>query len=274
MSPFGKFEEYRHRPIPNLDGERAALSGARQWPIDKTFQGPDPLVPWGHEGRNLYHGKHNAPYYHEFPGSDSGFLLRKQIKKDLTRINWEFRGTALELFLLDAWRSQKTQTACREWFAQHLRDTEKTWSEEMVQREVAEYWALGPATDDEVNLESPPPHSTGAAIDLTLAFSRNPLWMGTIPDDTSEAAHPDYFEKHPEYQKVVGRFTFLEALWNRRLLYWVMTEAGFVVHPYEWWHVSKGDQIWAKLMSHREGKKILAYYSAIQPEKWRDTTKY
>jgi D-alanyl-D-alanine dipeptidase len=143
-----------------------------------------------------------------------------------------------------------------------------------VQREVAEYWALGPKTDEEVNPDSPPPHSTGAAIDLTLAFSRSPLWMGTIPDDTSEASWPDYVERHPEHQKIVGRFTFLEALRNRRLLYWVMTEAGFIVHPYEWWHVSKGDQIWAKLTTYRTGVHTPAYYSSIRPEPWRDTTKY
>ena len=51
-----------------------------------------------------------------------------------------------------------------------------------------------------------------------------------------------------------------EARTNRRLLYWVMTEAGFANNPTEWWHYSWGDQLWARLMGRPH-----AHYGACIP---------
>ncbi len=81
---------------------------------------------------------------------------------------------------------------------------------------------------------TPPPHSTGAALDLTLADSHGEeIPMGSPIDENSDRSNPDYF---------AGRDTRFHA--NRQELLEVMTAAGFRRHPFEWWHFSVGDQMW------------------------------
>ncbi len=71
--------------------------------------------------------------------------------------------------------------------------------------------------------------------------------MGGIFDDPSDISHMAF------YEKLLARFngkedrmslTDLEALRNRRLLYWTMREAGFANYAYEWWHFDWGTQLW------------------------------
>ena len=81
---------------------------------------------------------------------------------------------------------------------------------------------------------TPPPHSTGAALDLTLADEQGEdIPMGSPIDENSDRSNPDYF---------AGRDALFHA--NRQLLLEVMTAAGFRRHPFEWWHFSLGDQMW------------------------------
>ncbi len=68
--------------------------------------------------------------------------------------------------------------------------------------------------------------------------------MGSIFDDVTALAHRDHFESNGT--KAMA-FSDEEARANRRLLHWIMTDAGFIGHPDEWWHFSYGDQLWAKL---------------------------
>ncbi|PSN20067.1 D-alanyl-D-alanine dipeptidase [filamentous cyanobacterium CCP5] len=113
-----------------------------------------------------------------------------------------------------------------------------------LSQEVHKFWA--PPSPDPA---TPPPHSTGAAIDVTLVDQhRNPVDMGSPIDEISSRSLPDYFasDSNPEAQQ-----------WHRHrcLLNSVMTAAGFRRHPYEWWHFSQGDQLWAWLESiDRESK--------------------
>lgn len=82
---------------------------------------------------------------------------------------------------------------------------------------------------------TPPPHSTGAALDLTLADDRGAeVSMGSPIDENSDRSNPDYF---------AGRDAAAHA--HRELLRQVMGCAGFRRHPDEWWHFSLGDQMWA-----------------------------
>jgi zinc D-Ala-D-Ala dipeptidase len=99
--------------------------------------------------------------------------------------------------------------------------------------EVYQIWAVpnhNPAT--------PPPHSTGAAIDITLVDEQNAtLDMGGEIDELSARSHPHYYanstiELEQEYHA------------RRQLLYEVMREVGFTRHQGEWWHFSLGDQMW------------------------------
>lgn len=84
----------------------------------------------------------------------------------------------------------------------------------------------------------PAPHATGGAVDLTLGKDGRPLDMGTGFDDLTDLAHTDALERSCP----PGRE---EARDNRRLLYHLMTSAGLVNYPCEWWHYAYGERQWA-----------------------------
>ena len=104
--------------------------------------------------------------------------------------------------------------------------------------EVNKFWA-----QPSENRNTPPPHSTGGAIDLTLADSECSLIdMGGAIDLISPISNPYYYSIFKD-----DDFNSKEATWHdrRMLLAEVMRKAGFVSHPMEWWHFSYGDQLWA-----------------------------
>jgi D-alanyl-D-alanine dipeptidase len=105
---------------------------------------------------------------------------------------------------------------------------------ESLMTEVIKFWAV-PSNDP----QTPPPHSTGAAIDVTLYDTKLiEVNMGSPIDEISDRSLPDYFvsSSHPQ-ASIFHR--------DRQLLNAVMTHSGFVRHPHEWWHFSYGDQLWA-----------------------------
>ena len=82
-----------------------------------------------------------------------------------------------------------------------------------------------------------PVHTTGGAIDLTIVDKNgNELDMGTGFDCFKDTANTNYFELNNINEEVKN---------NRRLLYTVMTEAGFTNLPTEWWHFDYGNKFWA-----------------------------
>jgi D-alanyl-D-alanine dipeptidase len=261
-------ETLKNIPIPDLGKVREQRTGARLWALDREApQSGELLVDVDLRGVPHYAHAHNPPYYEIIPGSVSRLYVRTSIKETLHRINDELRSAGLELYIYDAWRTQATQSYCRDvWFYDYLKRAEPLWSDEQIRDEIGKYWAAGPRTEVELDPSSPPPHATGGVVDLTIAFvGGEPLWMGTIFDDVSVAAHTDYLEQHLPIER---SFTYEEGLRNRRLLYWTMTHAGFEVNPNEWWHFSWGDQFWAKIQSWRHGTKVAAHYSAATPADW------
>jgi len=148
------------------------------------------------------------------------------------------------LAIFDAWRpvavqrfmvAHATAQACRERGLDVL-GSGPAW--EAVRQEVGCFWA--PPSEDPA---TPPPHSTGAAVDLTFASgSGDPLEMGGAIDAIGPISSPEFYAEaaaaDPQSQ---------QAGWHRRrvLLTAVMKAAGFAQHPQEWWHFSYGDQLWA-----------------------------
>lgn len=83
------------------------------------------------------------------------------------------------------------------------------------------------------------PHVAGAAVDLTLVDDAGEeLWMGTPVDATPEQSAGACF-----FDADVDR----TARHNRTVLASVLTSAGLVNYPTEWWHWSYGDRYWALL---------------------------
>jgi len=183
-----------------------------------------------------------APY-----GSGAGpFRLRRGVIDRLLAAQAALgqRRPGLRLAIFDAWRPVAVQRfmvehafreECR---ARGLDPGAPGEGGEAVAAAVARFWAP-PSTDP----ATPPPHSTGAAVDLTLACADGtPLAMGGEIDAIGPVSEPDHYAEPARL-----RSGSAESEWHSRrcLLVAVMEEAGFVRHPHEWWHFSHGDQLWA-----------------------------
>lgn len=103
--------------------------------------------------------------------------------------------------------------------------------------QVYQFWAV-PHLDP----RTPPPHSTGAAVDVTLVDAAgDPVPMGSLIDELSPRSYPDHFAAAAPGSPAA------RAHAHRQLLLRVMSQAEFRRHPREWWHFSYGDQLWAWL---------------------------
>jgi D-alanyl-D-alanine dipeptidase len=113
--------------------------------------------------------------------------------------------------------------------------------------QVYQIWAI-----PSENPATPPPHSTGAAVDITLIDAQAQLLdMGSMIDELSERSQPDYYSQSTNLQER----TYDQ---RRELLNEIMTQSGFIRHPGEWWHFSLGDQMWAW-----QSKTAIAYYGRV-----------
>ena len=118
---------------------------------------------------------------------------------------------------------------------------------------VYQFWAA-PSLDKKM----PPPHSTGAAVDVTIVNEQGQtLDMGGDIDEVSERSQPDYYLSDQDNAKQQYHF-------NRQLLNRVMINAGFCRHPGEWWHFSLGDQMWAWLYNLKNSSNTaIARYGRV-----------
>ncbi|MEO8895343.1 MAG: M15 family metallopeptidase [Rhizomicrobium sp.] len=246
MTGFAGLEELRARPIGDLGAARAARKDFRtRIPIrrDNALFG-EALVEareQGLAGANFYAGDRNPPYWHRVDGATDKLLLRRSVADKLRKVNARASAAGLELFLFDAWRPRAVQAYFHDvWMPAELQRRDPSLTGASLAEEVERYWSA-PSSDE----NSPAPHATGAAVDLTLRWKDGEaLWMGSLFDDVTQLAGRDRFEC-----LAADNFSFSdqEAQANRRLLHWLMTEEGFAGHPDEWWHFSWGDQMWAAL---------------------------
>jgi D-alanyl-D-alanine dipeptidase len=129
-----------------------------------------------------------------------------------------------------------------------------------VVAEVGRFWA--PPSADPL---TPPPHSTGAAVDLTLAAAGGQvLPMGSEIDAIGAVSEPDFFHRRAAALPP-GHERDQAQRWagHRDALRGAMEAAGFAQHPNEWWHFSHGDQLWA----WRQGQPTAHYgrWGASEP---------
>jgi len=179
------------------------------------------------------------PYYYleGYAGAMPEAYLRKGVAMRLVQAA-ERLPQGYSLVVLDAWRPYEVQHSLYERFKQSL---------------LAAGWPEGSELDQELrkfvapptrNILQPPPHLSGGALDLTIAGPDGWLNMGTPFDDFSERARTSYFEHVSD--DLVETIAIRD---NRRLLYHLMTHAGFVNYPEEWWHYEYGTLTWARLMN-------------------------
>lgn len=238
----------KQRPIPSSAAAQARKQGYR---TDVRLDDVGALAmedcvearALGLAGDNHYSHARNPPYYEAIPGAIPELFVRASVGERLCGVNARLASAGLELYLFDAWRPQAVQRHFHDvWFPAWLKQRLPHLDGAALVEEVEKYWAAPTS-----GAGSPSPHSTGGAVDLTLRFitTGQPLFMGGLFDDVTEDAWTDAYERSP-----IVSMSDEDARWNRRLLYWAMTEAGFANNPTEWWHYSWGDQMWARLGGH------------------------
>ncbi|MFF0753095.1 M15 family metallopeptidase [Streptomyces sp. NPDC004267] len=134
----------------------------------------------------------------------------------------------VRLLFVEGYRPPALQREYFEEYAGQLRAAHPGWSAERIHSAASRY-------------VSPPdiaPHSAGAAVDLTLADADGrELDLGTRmnadPEESDGACYT--------HAANIGE----EARANRERLGAVLTAAGLVNYPTEWWHWSFGDRYWA-----------------------------
>jgi zinc D-Ala-D-Ala dipeptidase len=189
--------------------------------------------PYEKLGAN-YQGR--SPYYLRQGVLDA--LIKAQIYLQHRYEGWRikifdaYRPVEVQQFMVDytfAWVLQKQGLEKENLSSQQQQD---------IWEQVYRIWAV-----PSENPATPPPHSTGAAIDVTLVDAEGQtLDMGGEIDELSARSHPDRYttstdEKGQTYHA------------RRQLLDEVMSKAGFRRHYDEWWHFSLGDQMWAWLQN-------------------------
>src|SRR5689334_15768256 len=221
MSAFGALQNLRDRPLPDQAPVRATRKGFRQRiPIarDNRLFAEDVVEARdvGLAGENFYASDRNPPYWHRVEGATERLWLRRSVAEKLARVNKRVGEAGLELFLFDAWRPRSVQAYFHDvWMPRELKRRDPALQGAALTEEVERYWA---APSD--SAESPAPHATAAAVDLTLRWKDGEtLWMGSLFDDVTELAHRDRFEA---LDADSFSFSDQEARANRRLLHWLM----------------------------------------------------
>jgi D-alanyl-D-alanine dipeptidase len=203
--------------------------------------------------------KLGAPY-----GGRSPYYLRQGVLGRLisAQVALQQQYPVWRIQIFDAYRPIAVQQfMVNHAFAQLLADRQLTVEtlspaeQQALWEEVYQFWAL-PSHDPAM----PPPHSTGAAIDVTLLdVTGQAVDMGGAIDELSPRSHPDYYASSDDsYEQSYHH--------HRQLLHRVMVEAGFLRHPNEWWHFSYGDQLWAWLTRQQappESPQATAIYGSV-----------
>ena len=211
----------------------------RPWHVIPIHDNGEPLQPLPPSLRRLEphpYQRLGAPYGE---GGDP-YRLRRGVVEALGKAQDLLAGQrpGWRLAIFDAWRP----LAVQRFMVDHATSEEgrrrgltsrddPAWGD--VKRQVSRFWAA-PSQDP----ATPPPHSTGGAVDLTIVdASGTCVSMGGAIDELGAVSEPDHYAELAR-----SGDNSLESRWHgrRKVLAGVMASAGFVQHPNEWWHFSRG----------------------------------
>jgi len=174
----------------------------------------------------------NQPVGRAFPSGLKRVYARKSVARKLKEVNSLLRPYGMRVVVLDGFRPIAVQQDLWSWMLEQAKilfpqGNESDWTA----------YALRYATDpSSFEIHDPttwPTHATGGAVDLSLeeVATGKPAYMGGIYLDSSSVSSTRYYE-----DASTESASEKEACRNRRLLFWSMTEVGFVNYPFEWWH--------------------------------------
>jgi len=151
-----------------------------------------------------------------------------------------------DFFVTSAYRAPEHQATIYEWVYEKFKADNPHWPKNILRRETNRY--VHPP-----DIPTPPGHSTGGAVDLTIL---NP--NGEELDMVSPYDGDRDVRRHvaATYDDKISE----QAQRNRDLLIRVMSGAGFTNYAGEWWHWSYGDSCWA----WRLGEST-AIYDKVEP---------
>ncbi len=173
--------------------------------------------------------------------SNSYSRLRKSVVVKLLGAT-QYLPQGFQFLVIEGHRPLSLQKKYFEGYSEELYNTHPSWNKERVYQEASKYVAPP---------EIIPPHSTGGAVDLTLAKEGKEIDMGTRLNASPEESRNACFTLAENISD--------EAKMNRQLLINALTKSDFVNYPTEWWHWSYGDRYWAYLK-----KKPNAIFASIE----------
>jgi zinc D-Ala-D-Ala dipeptidase len=172
-------------------------------------------------------------------------LLRRRVAEMLCEANRRL-PPGYRLAIIEGWRPPYIQKRMYRFVWNRFADEHRDWSHARLTRTVNRYTAP-------MNARVPPPHTTGAAVDLMLADEQ-----GRIQDHNSpyDAFDPSGFSLDAPGLSDRARRT-------RDILAEAISGTGLTNYPSEYWHWSHGDQGWAYRGGHAH-----AIFGSVQPEGW------
>lgn len=265
------YQELTSHPIP-LD--IPSVAGWKEIPIRPSKEPLVPIGLfsdyWEIFTRSIYFGEGvESPYKSSrLTGSLIATYVRENIAKRLQFIERSL-PTGLHLIIFDAYRTLEVQSSAYQNYFQELTSLHPDWDEQRLTTETQKYVSL-PSTDP----YKPSPHNTGGAVDLAivslphdieseilvlnsqiiqftekdwqndyrLQMQRHKLFrtnaqqlnFGTPYDWGGLEASLNFFENLAQHRNLLE--SEQEALYNRRILYNIMTIVGFKPYEDEWWH--------------------------------------
>lgn len=169
--------------------------------------------------------KHNTNYT----------FMRKSVYEKLKEANAQL-PKGIRFCLYEGYRSLALQKMIFEKQYGHVKSRHPDWSLADIFNETTKLVSPVINQDGSKNI---PPHSTGAAIDVYLIDKNGaPLDMGIHPKDWMK-------DKDGHLSLTHSNIISEEAKTNRQIMSRVLTNAGFVNYPTEYWHWSYGDKYWA-----------------------------
>ncbi|MBL3539408.1 M15 family metallopeptidase [Aminivibrio sp.] len=243
-----------YQDIPICLPDTFSWDASRRIPVEENGE---PLVSAGYLPEKILASPQY--YIHGVEGAIPECFVRRSVLVRLSSAA-DLLPQGCRLVLLDCWRPRAVQTSLFQKFRSELREKMPLLDDQEISTLASQFVAK-----PSVSPAHPSPHVTGGAVDLTIVDESGLcIPMGTEFDETTDRSATDYFERKLAAKE---RMTAAEeeALSNRRLLYAVMTRAGFTNYPDEWWHYDYGNQSWALL----RGEKTAPYGAAEPPFRWK-----
>lgn len=171
----------------------------------------------------------------EVPNNDNYTKMRKTVYEKLRQAQ-ALLPKGLHFCLYEGFRSLSLQKMLFDNRFSKVKKRHPEWAESQIFTETTKLVSPIINQDGSKNI---PPHSTGAAIDVYLVSDHGePIDMGIHPKD--------WMEDHDGSLSLTNSTHISAAAKaNRKIMYEVLSEVGFVNYPTEYWHWSYGDRYWA-----------------------------